>query len=57
VGVCYDFKLASHVLTETEAQTYLNVWLQPLQLASCSNAHFVITLQVLICRSGEAKMK
>jgi len=55
--VYYDLKLKSHVLTETEAQPYLNVWLQSLQLSSYTNAHVGITVQVLICSSGEAKMK
>jgi len=59
IGVYCDFKLKSHVLTETEAQPYLNVWLQSLQLLSYTNAHVGITVQVLICRicSGETKMK
>jgi len=57
IEVYCDFKLKSHVLTETEAQPYLNVWLQSFQLSSYTNAHVGIAVQVLICSSGEAKMK
>ena len=50
-----DFKLEIHVINETEAQLYLNVCLQSLQLSSHINAHVGVTVQVLICSNGEVK--